>query len=686
VPEPRPPLPLRRPTVLTLHGDERVDDWYWMRDRDDPAVLAHLEAENAYTAAVLGAGAELEERIYAEIRSHVAETDESAPVPDGPWEYYTRTVEGLQYPLHCRRPRGGGAEQVLLDENVEARGKPYFSLGVYDVSPDHRLLAFAVDTTGDERHDLRFRDLTSGRNLDEVVPDVAYGFAWVDDGHSCFYVVVDDALRPWQVRRHVVGTPVGGDAVVYEDRDEHYEVDVERARSGRVVLVSSQSKTTAEVWWAPTDDPTGRLRPVVVREAGQDYRAEHYRDPDGDDWFVLVTNAGGARNFKVVMQPAHASGRDGWREVLAHRDDVRFEAVDAFAGHLVVTERRDGLQRVRVLRAAEGPGRPVDFAERAFTSWVGPNAEYETPTVRLGFTSLVAPSSDVDLDLDSFETRVRKTQPVPGYDPSRYVSDRIWATAPDGTQVPVSIVHRHDVALDGTAPGMIYGYGAYEFSVDPAFRASRLSLIDRGFVFAIAHVRGGGELGRVWYEQGRLANKPNTFGDFIACAQHLLDRRYVATGRLVARGGSAGGMLMGVVANERPDLFGAIIAEVPFVDVLTTMLDASLPLTVTEWEEWGDPRDRVVYEAIKRYSPYDNVAAKPYPAMFVTTGLNDPRVQYWEPVKWVAKLRAATTSGQPILLRTDLGAGHGGPSGRYDAWRQEAQVLAFACRAVGVRD
>lgn len=678
-----PPKPPRRPTVLSLHGDDRTDEWYWLRDRDDPAVLAHLESENAYTDAMLAPTVSLRERIFGEITSHIQETDVSAPVPHGPWEYYTRTIAGLQYGIHCRRPRGGGDEQVLLDENVEASGHEYFSLGGFAVTPDHGVLAYAIDTTGGERHTLRFRDLATGADLEDVVEDVTYGLAWADDNRTCFYVRPDNAMRAYQVWRHALGAATTADVLVFDEPDERFYVSVDRARSGRFVLVETASKTSSETWFVPTAEP-GRA-PLVVepRSPDHEYSVEHHVAAATGDRFLIVTNDAGARNFKLVAAPVDAPGRVHWTELVAHRDDVRLEEVDAFPGYVVLSERSDGLDRVRVMSATDGTISDVEFPDPVFTSWVGANPEYETTNLRIGYTSLVAPTTDFDVDLTTLARTVVKTQPVPGYDAAQYTSARTWATAPDGTRVPISLVHRRDTPVDGTAPALLYGYGAYEHSVDPAFRASRLSLLDRGFVFAIAHVRGGGELGRAWYEDGRLEHKENTFTDFIAAAEHLRATGYVAEGRLVARGGSAGGLLMGAIANLRPDLFAAIVAEVPFVDVVTTMLDPTLPLTITEWEEWGDPRDAGAYARLKRYSPYDNVRVQPYPAMLVTTGLNDPRVQFWEPAKWVAKLRACTTSDAPVLLRTEMDAGHGGPSGRYDTWHEEALVLAFVCHAAG---
>jgi oligopeptidase B len=681
------PVARRTPHQLTAHGDVRNDDWYWLRNRDDPEVIAYLEAENAYAEAALAPLAPLRNRIFDEIKSRVQETDESAPVAEGPWEYTSRTIEGSQYGVHCRRPRRGGPETatVVLDENVLAAGHDYFSLGGFEVTPDHKVLAYAVDFNGSERYTLRFRDLETGADLPDVVENVTYGLAWADDARTCFYVRPDDAMRPNEVWRHTLGTPAADDVLVLREDDERFYVGVERTRSGRFVLIDVSSKLTSEVSFVPTATPTGELRVVEPREQGHEYAVEHHWGEALGDRFLILTNQGGrARNFELVSAPTAAPGRSNWTPVVPHRDDVKLDSVNAFAEHLVLSERTNGLERLRVMHVATGDLHEIEMPDPVYSVWVGPNPEFATRTLRYGYTSLVAPVTDVDYDMDDRSSAIVKTQPVlGGYDPTQYVSARLWATAADGTKVPISLVHRRDTPIDGSAPALLYGYGSYEISTDPSFRASRLSLLDRGFVFAIAHVRGGGEMGRQWYESGRLEHKANTFTDFVACAEHLIASGYTSPARLAARGGSAGGLLMGAVTNLRPDLFAAIVAEVPFVDVVTTMLDPSLPLTITEWEEWGDPREADAYARMKSYSPYDNVRVADYPALLVTTGLNDPRVQYWEPAKWVAKLRVLSTSGKPILLRTEMGAGHGGPSGRYDAWRDEAIVLAFICDAVG---
>jgi oligopeptidase B len=682
---PTPPQAPRRPHVLVRHGDERIDDWYWLRDRDDPAVRAYLEAENIYAEAVLAPVAELRERIYAEIRGRVQETDDSAPVLHGEWGYYARTVEGQQYAMHYRRPRAGGAEQLLLDENALAAGHDYFSLGGFDISPDHRVLAYTTDLSGAERYTLRFRDLDTGADLHDVVDNVTYGLAWDNATCACFFVRPDDAMRPNEVWCHTLGTPAADDTFVYREDDERFFVDIRRTRSGRFVMIESSSKLTSETWFVSTDEPDRPPTCVAAREHEHEYAVEHHCNDRSGDRFLIVTNGDGAHNFKLVAAPVADPGRANWVDVLAPRDDVRLDAVNAFAEHLVFSERADGLDRLRVRRLDDDTDTVLPASDPVYSMWLGPNPEFDGRTVRYGYTSLVAPVTDLDYDSDHDTSTVVRVQPVlGGYDANAYTSARLWATAADGVRVPMSVVYRRDVNLDGCAPALLAGYGAYEHSSDPAFRTSRVSLLDRGFVCAIAHVRGGGELGRGWYEGGRLAHKANTFSDFIACAEELIAQGFTAPSRLVARGASAGGLLMGAVANLRPDLFAAIVAEVPFVDVVTTMLDPALPLTITEWEEWGDPQEPLAYARMKAYSPYDNVDARPYPAMFVTTGLNDPRVQYWEPAKWVAKLRVHSTSDKPILLRTEMGAGHSGPSGRYDAWRDEATILAFVCSVVGI--
>ena len=700
---PAPPVAERRPVTLEAHGDVRTDDWFWLRDKDDPAVIAHLEAENAFTEAVMAPTAALQTALFDEMVARIEETDLSVPVRKGPWLYYSRTLEGASYGIHCRRPVDGpeDVEQVLLDENGLAEGHDYFSLGNFSISPDHRWLVYSTDTTGGERHTMRFRDLVTGAEADESIEDTSYGVAWANDDATVFYVRVDEAMRPFQLWRHRVGTDPATDVLVIEEPDDHFYLGVGRTKDDCYILCALDSKITSEVRILDADDPEGAFSTVEPRRHGIEYSIDHDRgDPASGrpGRFLVVTNDG-AEDFRLMEAPDDAPGRDGWTELIPARTGVRLDAVDPFVRHLAVYEREDGGTRMRVLEHATGTSTPVDQPESPSTVWGEANPEYDSTVLRYGYTSLATPRSVFDLDLDSGELILRKRQPVLGeFDPARYRTDRLWATAADGTRVPISVVWRPDL-VDGPAPGsggapcLLYGYGSYEASMDPTFSSLRLSLLDRGFVFAIAHVRGGGEMGRHWYEEGKFAAKPNTFTDYVACARHLVAEGWTSPDRLAGRGGSAGGLLMGAVANLAPDLFRAIIAEVPFVDCLTTILDETLPLTVLEWEEWGNPvEDPEIYRVMKSYSPYDNVAAtgsdgRPvrYPDILATGGLSDPRVGFWEPAKWVAKLRAANPENR-VLLKMEMGAGHGGPSGRYDAWKDEAFVYAFLLDTLGLGD
>jgi len=708
------PVAPRRPTVLEAHGDRRVDDWFWLRDRDDPEVLAHLRAENAFTEDSTAHLAGLRESLFAEMKARIVETDLSVPVRKGPWWYYERTEEGREYAVHCRLPVVGPGrdpavppstgeppgpgdrpapaawpdEQVLLDENVLAPDGGYLDVANLSVSPGHNRLAYAVDITGEERFTLRLRDLDEGRDLDDRIEGTSYGVAWADDDATIFYTRPDHANRPHQLWRHVVGTDPGDDVLVLEEPDERFHLGVGRTKDGAYVLAEVHSRVTSEVLAIPSATPTSAPRVVEPRTQGVEYGVEHHGGT-----FLLLTNDG-AENFRVVATSAEAPSRQRWTEVVAHRPDVRIDGLDVFAGHVVVYERRQGAPRIRVVPLPPQGGRwqgelpegeLVPCPETPSASWGGPNPEFDSTTLRYEYSSLVTPRSVFDLDMDAGTSVLRKRQPVlGGYDPEDYTTERVWAVAADGTEIPVSVVHRRDVKRDAGAPCLLYGYGSYEYCIDPVFSSLRLSLLERGFVFAIAHVRGGGELGRRWYEEGRLLAKANTFGDFVACARALVDGAWTSPDRLVARGGSAGGLLMGATVNVAPELFRAVVAEVPFVDCLSTILDESLPLTVIEWEEWGNPvADPLVYAVMKAYTPYENVRGGPHPRLLVTAGLEDPRVGYWEPAKWVQKLRAADPSAS-VLLKVDLDAGHAGPSGRYQAWRDEALVVSFILDAVGI--
>jgi oligopeptidase B len=670
-----------KPTTLTAHGDDRVDPWFWLRDKEDPAVIAYLEAENAFTEAATAHTGGLRDTLYDEIVARIQETDLSAPVRKREWWYYGRTVEGQQYGINCRKHLSLDAEeQVMLDQNIEAEGHEFFALGVFDISPDATLLAHASDVTGGEKYTLRFRDLATGDDLPDVIEGVYYGSAWAADSRTFFYTRPDDAMRPHQVWRHTLGAPADDDALVFQEDDEHFYVGVSLEKDEKVILIHVGSKITDEVWFLSAGDPTAELTVVQPRIHGLEYSVEHH-----DERFFVVTNHE-AVNFRLMATPVATPGIEHWTEVLPHRDDVKLDGVDAFAEFVLLFERADALRRIRVMQLADGEITTIEQPEEVYTAGASSNPEFDTTTVRFTYTSMVTPASVFDYDVATGERTLVKQQPVlGGYDPAKYVTGRLWASAPDGERVPISFVHRKDTRIDGSAPALLYGYGSYEHSIDPGFSSLRLSLLDRGFVFGIAHVRGGGEMGRRWYDDGKLLHKRNTFTDFIACAEHLVAEGYAAPDRVAIRGGSAGGLLMGAVVNLRPELFTAVVAEVPFVDCLTTILDETLPLTVMEWEEWGNPKaDAAVYEYMKSYSPYDNVSATAYPAMLVTAGLNDPRVSYWEPAKWVAKLRTSKTDDNTLLLKTEMGAGHMGPSGRYDSWREEAFVYAFVLDALRV--
>ncbi|MDQ2754012.1 MAG: S9 family peptidase [Actinomycetota bacterium] len=703
-----PPLASRRPHVHRAHGHERGDDWYWLADREDPEVLAHLQAENAHAKAVGAPTDALQEKLFAEMRSRIVESDVTAPSRHGDYWYWSRTIEGQQYSIYYRQedrdrrwtakqvlghaeadPDGYG--QVILDENRLADGQGFFALGIFDLSPDHRLLAYAVDLDGAEKYYLRWRDLTAGTDLNDAIPEVYYGSAWAEDNATFFYVRPDDAMRPWQVWRHAIGSPSGDDVLVYQEDDERFFVSLGATRSQKYILILAESKTTSEALWIDAAAPHEPAQVVMARTAGVEYDLDHGIHPHlGDAWLIRTNRQGvdgtPAPEFAVYLLSTGSHEPAELVPLVAHRPEVKIEAVDAFADHVVITERAAGIESFRVVRWRDGDEHVIDQPDPVYSFTGGLNAEFATATYRFGYTSLVTPLSSVDYHFDDRRREVVKTQPVRGgYDPEAYQTQRIWATAPDGTRIPISLVARKDQPLDGSAPCLLYGYGAYELTVEPTFSYLRLNLLARGFVFAIAHVRGGGEMGRTWYEQGKLGHKTNTFTDFIACAEHLITTGWTSPARLVIRGASAGGLLMGAVTNMRPDLWRAVIAEVPFVDVVTTMSDPSLPLTVTEWEEWGNPlEDQTAYRGMLSYSPYDNVTAQDYPALYVTAGLNDPRVGYWEPAKWVALVRDRRTNDQPIVLRTEMGAGHQGPSGRYDAWRDEAGVQAFILDQVGM--
>ncbi len=678
--EPVPPVAPVGPAVTTIHGESRIDEYAWMRDRSDPRVIAYLQAENAYTESVMRHTEELQERLYLEMRGRIKETDLSVPERLDGWLYYTRTETGGQYPIYCRRrDQPGAAEEVLLDQNPLAADHAYYRLGAFEVSPDHRLLAYSADTSGAESFTLVVKDLATGELLPDTIENTSPSVAWANDSSTLFYVVLDDSRRPCRLFRHRLGGDPAGDTLVHYEPDESFFLDVGRSRSRRYLVLDLASHSTSEVRVAPADEPEAPFQVIEPRRTGIEYDVAHHGDR-----FFIVTNDG-APNFRLVSAPAVSPSREHWAEVLPYRPAVKIDSVDAFRDHLAVWERESGLRQVRIIELASGSEHLVAFPEPVYTVRQHENPEFDTRVLRFSYTSLVTPNSVVDYDLSSRTWTVRKqTEVLGGYDPSLYRSERVLATAPDGVRVPVSLVYRLPLALDGTRPLLLAGYGAYGVSLEPAFSSTTLSLLDRGLVYAMAHVRGGEEMGRPWYEEGRLLRKRNSFTDFIAAAEHLVAEGYTSPDRLVISGGSAGGLLMGAVTNLRPDLFAAVLAEVPFVDVVNTMLDATLPLTVIEYDEWGNPNLPEYYEYIRAYSPYDNVESKDYPHLLVTAGLNDPRVAYWEPAKWTARLRARKTDRNRLVLRTNMGAGHGGASGRYDFLREVAFKYAFVLDVLGV--
>ncbi|XVV12972.1 S9 family peptidase [Actinoplanes sp. CA-131856] len=672
----------------TFHGDTVTDEYAWLADKENPETVAYLEAENAWTDGATAHLSGLRDTLFSEIKSRTKETDLTVPSRKGGFWYYTRTVEGRQYGIHCRvavrpgetdPPSSEGpvpGEEVLLDGNALAEGKDFFALGTFDVSPDGTRLAYSTDFEGDERFTLKIKDLRTGEVFPDEVPDTSYGTAWSADGSALFYITVDDAWRPYRVWRHTVGRAAADDVVIFEEPDERFWVGVELTRSEKFVVVEAGSKITSEVRIIPAETPEAEPILVAPREQGVEYSIEHHGHR------LLILHNKGAEDFALAYTSADAPG--DWVELIPHEPGTRLESVDAFARHIVVSQRRDGLTGLRVMVDGSTDSYEMEFPEPLYSVGLAGNPEYDTSSVRIGYTSMVTPDAVYDVDLITRTMTLRKQRPVlGGYEPGDYEQFREWAIADDGTRVPISIVARKGVRRDGTAPAVLYGYGSYETSIDPYFSIARLSLLDRGVIFAIAHIRGGGEMGRRWYEEGKLLAKKNTFTDFIACARQLVRGRWTSADRLVARGGSAGGLLVGAVANLAPDDFAGIVAQVPFVDPLTSILDPSLPLTVTEWEEWGNPIESAdVYSYMKSYSPYENVAKLAYPKILAMTSLNDTRVLYHEPAKWIARLRAVAPDGD-YLLKTEMGAGHGGPSGRYDAWKEEAFVNAWTLDVLG---
>ncbi|KIA60403.1 protease 2 [Nocardia vulneris] len=703
------PIAKTVPTERVHHGDVFVDEYEWLRDKENPEVISYLEAENAYTEAQTAHLAGLRDSIFDEIKSRTQETDLSVPTRMGDYWYYSRSFEGKQYGVHCRCPIAADAagidawtppqleagtevpgEQILLDSNVLAEGHDFFALGAYSISHDGNLLAYSVDTNGDERYVLRFKDLRTGDLLPDEVAETAPGATWSLDGTHVFYQTVDESWRPDTVWRHRLGTAPDADVKVFHEPDERYWVSVVSTRSEKFLMIWVGSKITTEGWVLESDNPEGEFRVILPRREGVEYSAEH-AVVAGEDRFLILHNdvVDGVKAENFVLADAPVADPSNLTLLIGHRDDVRLEDVDAFADHLVLSYRREALTRVTVWPLTEsgyGERKELDFDLELFSVGAGANPEWAQPTLRIGLSSFITPVQVFDYVPATGDLLLRKEQPVlGGYDANDYEQHRDWAVAEDGTRIPISLVWKKGVPLDAPKPLLLYGYGSYEASMDPSFSVSRLSLLDRGMVFAVAHVRGGGEMGRLWYENGKTLTKKNTFTDFVSCARHLIDTGVTAADRLIADGGSAGGLLMGAVANLAPELFTGILANVPFVDPLTSILDPSLPLTVIEWDEWGNPlADKDVYDYMKSYAPYENIEAKDYPAILAITSINDTRVLYVEPAKWVAKLRATKTGDAQLLLKTEMSAGHGGVSGRYEKWKEVAFEYAWVLDRVGL--
>ncbi|WP_137113449.1 S9 family peptidase [Mesorhizobium sp. GR13] len=687
----KPPLAVERRVEDTRHGITRVDEFAWMRAdnwqevfRDpsvlDPEIRTHLEAENAYQAKLMRDTRALQKALFAEMKGRIKEDDSSVPMEDGPFAYGTSYVTGGQQPRYFRKPRKGGKEEIILDGDKEARKKPYFRIGGVGHSNDHKSLLWAFDDKGSEFFALRVRDLATGKDSPETVSDTGGGGTWDANDNGFFYTRVDANHRPSKIFYHALGTPESEDRLVYEEKDPGYFASVGGTRRNDWIMISVNDHETTEYRLLDARKPSSKPRLVVRRKTGVQYDLE-----EGGDIFFILTNADGAKDFKIMTAPVEDPIQANWKELIPHEPGRLILSVTGFANFMVRLERKDGLPRIVIRDRASGEEHTIAFDEEAYSLGLGGSYEYDTDTLRFTYSSMTTPTQVFDYDMRTRKRKLRKTQEVPsGHKIRDYVTRRLMATAPDGVQVPVSILHRRGLKLDGSAPCLLYGYGAYGMSIPASFNTNALSLVDRGFVYAIAHVRGGKDRGYQWYEDGKRDKKENTFHDFIAVAKHLVTEKFTSHDRIVAQGGSAGGMLMGAIANMAPDAFGAIIAEVPFVDVLTTMLDDTLPLTPPEWPEWGNPiKSKKDYKTIAAYSPYDNVAGHPYPPILAVAGLTDPRVTYWEPAKWVARLRARKMSDNPVLLKINMDAGHAGASGRFSRLEEVAFNYAFALKTTG---
>ncbi|MFN0104098.1 MAG: S9 family peptidase [Bryobacteraceae bacterium] len=677
---PSPPVATTVPKTITQHGETRNEPYFWLREKTNPEVISHLEAENRYFEAVMKPVQELKQTLYKEMVGRIQEVDLSVPERRDDYYYYTRIEKGQNYQLYCRKYESlDGKEELLLDGNELAKGHKYFRLGNYAVSPSHKLLAYSTDIEGDEVYTTYFKDLKTGATLPDRVPNVYYGLAWGNDDKTLFYTTLDAAKRPYRVHRHVLGTPLSADEVVFEESDERFYVELSTTKDKKYILISSDSKMTSEVLYLDADRPGGKFAPVATRKQGVLYGVRHH-----EGVFLIVHNDG-AQNFQLVSAKVGDSAPDKWQVVIPHRKDVLLEGIEAYKDWMTLTERENGLRRLRVRKWDGGEDHIASMPEPVYAVQLTGNPNYDAKTIRFTYQSLVTPPSVFDYEMATRQRTLKKEQQIPsGYDASQYASERAFATAADGARIPIAIVYKKGFQKNGKAPLLLYGYGSYGLNSEATFSAARLSLLDRGFAFAIANIRGGSEMGRYWYETGKLLSKKSTFTDFVTAAEHLIAGKYTSPQRLAIMGRSAGGLLMGAVVNLRPELFHTVLALVPFVDVLNSMSDATLPLTVGEYEEWGNPEDKKFYDYMKSYSPYDNVKRAAYPNILATGGLNDPRVPYWEPAKWVAKMRTLKTDKNLLAMKINLGAGHFGKSGRYAVLEETAEEYAFLLMTMGI--
>jgi len=668
---------------LTIHGDTRIDNYYWLNERENPEVISYLEAENNYTNAILKPTEQLQEKLFNEMKSRIKEDDESVPYKDNGYFYYSRYETGKEYPIYCRKKNSLEApEEIMLDVNQLAEGHDYFQASGLNVSPDNKLLAYGVDTVSRRNYTIYIKNLETGELLPEAISNTVGYAVWANDNATIFYVKKDEiTLRSYQIYRHELKNSSVFDVLVYQENDETFSTYITKTKSDKYLLIGSGSTLSDEYRFLDANNPKGDFKIIQPRERGLEYKISHF-----GDYFYIRTNID-AQNFKLVKTPVTKTTKENWKDVIPQNENAYLENIEIFKDFLVVEERKDGLNQMRIIKWSDNSEHNLDFGEETYSAYISTNPDFDSKLLRYGYSSLTTPTSTIDYNMVTREKTIKKEQEVlGGFDKSNYESKRIFAKANDGKKIAMSIVYRKGLELDGTNPALIYGYGSYGATMDPYFSSTRLSLLDRGFVYAIAHVRGEQYYGRQWYEDGKLLNKKNTFTDFNSCAEYLIEQGYTSSEKLFAMGGFAGGLLMGAIANMRPDLYKGIIAAVPFVDVVTTMLDESIPLTTSEFDEWGNPKDSIFYEYMLSYSPYDQVKAQDYPAMLVTTGLHDSQVQYFEPAKWVAKLRDKKTDKNVLLLYTNMEAGHGGASGRFQALKEYALEDAFIFQQLGINE